>query len=44
MDSTFFSPCLTLAHGDNWFADETILPEAENGLASGRYKGIGELH
>ena len=40
----FFSPYLTVAHRDNWFADETVLTEAEKGLASGRYKGIGELH
>ncbi len=40
----FFSPYLTVRHRDNWFVDETVLLEAEKGLSSGRYKGIGELH
>jgi len=40
----FFSPYLTVSHRDNWFLDETVLLEAEKGLSSGRYKGIGELH
>ncbi|MBC8210261.1 MAG: amidohydrolase family protein [Gammaproteobacteria bacterium] len=40
----FFSPYLTPAHRDRWFLDETVLVEADKGLASGRYKGIGELH
>ncbi len=39
-----FSPYLTPMHKDRWFADDRVLLEAEKGLASGRYKGIGELH
>ena len=40
----FFSPYLSVSHRDSWFLDEKVLDEAEKGLASGRYKGIGELH
>ena len=40
----FFSPYLTATHRDRWFFDETVLIEAEKGLASGRYKGVGEVH
>ena len=40
----FFSPYLSVSHRDRWFLDEKVLVEAEKGLASGQYKGIGELH
>lgn len=40
----FFSPYLTVNHRHRWFLDEAVLLEAEKGLASGRYLGIGELH
>lgn len=40
----FFSPYLTVNHRQRWFLDEAVLDKAEEGLASGRYLGIGELH
>jgi len=40
----FFSPYLSYQHRDRWHRDETVVQEAEKGLASGRYTGIGELH
>ncbi len=40
----FFSPYLSFQHRDNWHTDEAVVLEAEKGLASGRYTGIGELH
>lgn len=40
----FFSPYLTVSHRNIWHLDKTVLDEAEKGLASGRYLGIGELH
>ncbi len=40
----FFSPYLTVAHRNHWMRDETVLRLAEQGLASGRYQGIGEVH
>ncbi len=40
----FFSPYLTPMHRNLWFSDEKVLEQAQQGLASGHYKGIGELH
>lgn len=40
----FFSPYLTARHRYDWFMDDTVLVEAEKGLASERYKGVGEVH
>ena len=40
----FFSPYLTIRHRNRWFLDDKVLVQAEQGLASGQYKGIGELH
>lgn len=40
----FFSPYLTPMHRNTWFNDDKVLQEAEKGLASGRYSGIGEIH
>ena len=40
----FFSPYLSFSHRDKWYTDETVISEAEKGLASGQYTGIGELH
>jgi predicted TIM-barrel fold metal-dependent hydrolase len=40
----YFSPYLTESHRSIWAFDENVVTQAEKGLASGRYKGIGELH
>ena len=40
----FFSPYLSVGHRERWFLDEMVLVKAKQGLASGRYLGIGELH
>lgn len=40
----FFSPYLTHMHRHSWSVDEKVLVEAEKGLSSGYYGGIGELH
>jgi predicted TIM-barrel fold metal-dependent hydrolase len=39
-----FSPYLTPAHRNNWFNQPEVLELMEQGLASGKYKGIGEVH
>lgn len=39
-----FSPYKDALHRRRWFTDETVVTEAEQGLASGRYAGIGEVH
>ncbi len=40
----YFSPYLTERHRTTWAVDDNVVAEAAKGLASGRYKGIGELH
>ena len=40
----YFSPYLTATSRFNWFVDDKVLEEATKGLASGRYKGVGEVH
>lgn len=40
----FISPYQSPMHRRSWFTDEMVLVEAEKGLASGRYAGIGEVH
>ena len=40
----FFSPYITVDHRDRWYLDDSVLVEAEKGLSSGLYSGIGELH
>jgi len=40
----FFSPYKDAIHRNHWFTDETVLSDAEEALASGQYKGIGEVH
>jgi hypothetical protein len=40
----FFSPYLSPRHRDLWFMDDSVLDAAQRGLASGQYKGIGEVH
>jgi len=40
----YFSPYLSATHRDRWFRDEEVLEKAEEGLATGRYSGIGEVH
>lgn len=39
-----FRPYFSQRQRQRWFADETVLPMARKALASGEYKGIGELH
>lgn len=39
-----FSPYLTPMHRNNWFNQPEVLEKMEAGLASGRYKGVGEVH
>ncbi len=39
-----FSPYKDAIHRDIWFTDQTVITDAEKGLASGRYAGIGEVH
>ena len=40
----FFSPYLTPAHRNFWSVDDKVLVAARQALASGRYRGIGEVH
>jgi hypothetical protein len=40
----FFSPYITGRSRNNWYRDKQVLVLARQGLESGRYKGIGELH
>ncbi|MDJ0881127.1 MAG: amidohydrolase family protein [Gammaproteobacteria bacterium] len=40
----YFSPYLTPLHKNRWFRDPEVLIKAEEGLAAGQYKGIGEFH
>lgn len=40
----YFSPYLTVRHRNIWPHDERVVTEARKGLASGQFKGIGELH
>ncbi len=40
----FFSPYKDAIHRHLWFTDESVVADAEKGLASGRYAGIGEVH
>lgn len=40
----FFSPYKNAIHRHRWFTDETVIADAEKGLASGGYVGIGEVH
>lgn len=39
-----FSPYKDAVHRDYWFSDATVVADAQRGLASGRYAGIGEVH
>jgi hypothetical protein len=39
-----FSPYKDAIHRNIWFTDQTVIEDAEKGLASGRYAGIGEVH
>lgn len=39
-----FRPYFSQRQRQRWFADDTVLPLAKKALASGEYKGIGELH
>lgn len=39
-----FSPYITAQSRVTWFRDEAVLNLARQGLESGKYKGIGELH
>jgi hypothetical protein len=40
----FFSPYITAASRKNWYLDKNVLLQAEQGLATKQYAGIGELH
>ena len=40
----FFMPYLEPDRKRDWFFDERVLPATREALASGRYKGIGEIH
>ncbi len=40
----FFMPYLEPERKLNWFRDKRVLPATRNALASGRYRGIGEIH
>ena len=40
----FFMPYLEAERKADWFFDERVLPAARDALASGRYKGLGEMH
>lgn len=40
----FFMPYLEPERKINWFRDKRVLPATRAALASGRYKGIGEIH
>lgn len=39
-----FSPYITPRHRHTWFYDEAVVKQARDALASGRYRGIGEVH
>jgi hypothetical protein len=39
-----FSPYKNAIHRDIWYTDKTVVTDAEQGLAAGRYAGIGEVH
>lgn len=39
-----FRPYFNQRQRHRWFADDTVLPRARRALASGQYKGIGEIH
>lgn len=39
-----FSPYKDAVHRGHWFTDASVVSDAEAGLASGRYAGIGEVH
>lgn len=39
-----FSPYKDARHRDIWFTDKTVVADAEKGLSSGQYAGIGEVH
>lgn len=39
-----FRPYFSERQRHRWFADPTVLPRARKALATGDYKGIGELH
>jgi hypothetical protein len=40
----FFMPYLEPARKVDWFFDKRVLPAARAALASGRFKGLGEMH
>ena len=40
----FFMPYLEPERKRDWYLDERVLPAAREALASGRYRGLGELH
>ncbi len=40
----FFMPYLEPDRKRDWFFDERVLPAARQALASGRFKGLGEIH
>jgi predicted TIM-barrel fold metal-dependent hydrolase len=40
----FFSPYITATSRQNWYLDDNVLRQAEQGLANQQYAGIGELH
>jgi hypothetical protein len=40
----FFSPYISVRNRNSWFRDEQVLVEARQGLQSGKFSGIGELH
>ena len=39
-----FSPYITPPHRQNWYLDKTVVDLAREGLQTGKYSGIGELH
>lgn len=40
----FFMPYLEPERKADWFYDERVLPAARDALASGRFRGLGEMH
>lgn len=40
----FFMPYLEPERKRDWFLDERVLPAAREALASGQYRGLGEMH
>lgn len=40
----FFMPYLEPERKGDWFYDPRVLPAARDALASGRYRGLGEMH